>query len=634
MGRGTRPTTPLRWVSFLDPPYNYNTSADGRSGRSAAEGGDRAAGHGAFASRGANRFRGLHTGRQAFTIAGKRWRARVGRFHRQATATFRAETGKDWGATDLSPDDKVLAAAIESPEGKIDFWDISSNKRTFSIGRGYYALVRLSPDGKLLAAYSTAFADRAVVELWDVASQRKLRAWKPHGRQQVLSLAFSANSRKLLTSGGEGKARLWDTKNGQQLQEFTRLDWKPGSFFSFQAEALSPDGKLVALLETNEKCMTQTGAIAWKARISLRDAATGKQVRLLTCPSQEVFPGQATAFSALAFTPDGKNLLTGGPDHFLRVWDSATGSERQRWPLVLGRPYSLTPSRDGKMLAAVMRDGKAIQLVDMASGKPLPSPAGHLASVYLSALTPTGRTAVTVGNDSNLLLWDVATSRIRRVLKGHEDGSLLRTPTDSRRTHAVHGRMGQDRAQFGISPRVKSSDDSRWGENSYLLDSAHWRSSPDGGTLAVLSSTKTIRIFDTTSDRELRRFEGPEWIMGSAFSADGRSLIVCSGDLKVRIWDTTNGRQLREYPLPQELRIGQPISLDFPARTDYNATVSPDGRLLADRQPLAQSAEREVFPGVQGSGHGPRCASPRQFARGRQPPRLLAGRPSSGLERH
>jgi RNA polymerase sigma factor (sigma-70 family) len=493
---------------------------------------------------------------------------------------FAPEPGKIWGATDLSSDGKMLAAALESREGHIDFWDISSGKKTASFGHGYYALVRLSPDGKRLAAYESADGPTRAVELWDAASKRKLRTWMPHGRQQVMSLAFSADSRKLLTTDGDGKVRLWDTETGQQLQEFSRPGWRWD--FAYADAALSPDGKLLALREANEKVTAKAGRIEWKARISLYDATTGKQVRMLTCPSQEVYPGQAPTFNAVACTADGKKLVTGGPDRFLRVWDWATGDELQRWPLELGRPWSLTPSRDGKWLAAVMYQGRAIQILDMASGKPRQPPSGHLAQMGWSVLTPAGRTAVTNGADSKLLLWDVAARRVLRTLKGHEDGSLsaMQLAPDGRTLYTV-----------GWDKTVRVWDLSNGEElRRVTLEREFFPSgfgalalSPDGRTLAVLSYNKTIRILDATSGRELRRFEGEEGIMESAFAADSYSLVVCSGDLKVRIWDTRNGRLLRDYALPQELRIGQPIRVGGGSRssTDYRAAVSPNGRLLA-----------------------------------------------------
>ncbi len=501
------------------------------------------------------------------------------------------EAGKMWGATDLSPDGKQVAAATESQDGHIDTWDIASGKKTASFGKGYYALVRLSPDGKRLAAFETAKAWLATIELWDVASQRRLLSWKAHERQQVMSLFFSPDSRQLFTSAGDGKVRIWDAATGRQLREFTHLGGGSPLLSPFhQNEALSPDGKLLALVESDVKSSLRIGDDEWKARISLHDTTTCEQVRLLTCSFHAIQPAVKPAFSALTFTPDGKKLLTGGPGDFIRVWDVATGEELQRWPLELGRPWSLTLSRDGKTLAVVMNQGYAIQLLDMASGKPSLSHAGHLAQVYLSALTPEGRTAITVSGDSNLLVWDVATSRVRHVLEGHDGAiSALQLARDGRTLYTI----GRDKTVCIWD--LASGETRRCIPLDVEFNPAAFGAlvfSPDGGTLAVLSMTEAIRLFDTNpfrerlrfdtrSSRELTRFPMADSIQGSAFASDGHSLVTWTGDLKVRIWDATTGRRLREYPLPQDLRTGQTRAISGPAPTFYHAALSPDGRLLA-----------------------------------------------------
>jgi RNA polymerase sigma factor (sigma-70 family) len=489
------------------------------------------------------------------------------------------EAGKIWGATDMPPDGKQVAAAIESSNGHIDIWDTASGKKTASFGEGYYALVRLSPDGKRLAAFETAKGWLRSIELWDIASQRRLLSWKAHGGHQVMSLFFSPDSRQLFTCALDGNVRIWDAATGRQLRELKRLDFKHGANIPSpfnQNETLSPNGKLLALVELSEKNM---------ARISLRDTATGEQVRVLTCPSQEIRPGQTADFSALTFTPDSKKLVTGGPDDFLRVWDAATGEELQRRPLELARPWSLTLSKDGKTLAVVMDQGNAIQLLDMSSGKLKLSHAGSLLGVGFATLTPEGRTALTVSRHRDLLLWDVANSRVRHVLKGHEgdlyglqlarDGRTLYTLGMDKTVRVWDLVGGEEKRRLQLEQDFQPA----WFDVLAL--------SPDGRTLAVLSAAQTIRLFDTDSFRELRNFKGPEAIRGSAFADDGRSLVIWSGDLKVRIWDAATGRQRCEYPLTQDLRIGQP-KFGFTAEgkavtppTNYHAALSPDGRLLA-----------------------------------------------------
>lgn len=83
-----------------------------------------------------------------------------------------------------------------------------------------------------------------------------------------------------------------------------------------------------------------------------------REVRQLTCPAYEVIPGEFLRFTDVAFTQDGRNVITSGPDPFVRIWDTDSGKELRRLT-VEGIPGSLALSRDGKKVAVVMMQGAA-----------------------------------------------------------------------------------------------------------------------------------------------------------------------------------------------------------------------------------------------------------------------------------
>ena len=79
--------------------------------------------------------------------------------------------------------------------------------------------------------------------------------------------------------------------------------------------------------------------------VKLWDAATGKEVR--------TFKDHIDAVYALAFTPDGKRLLSGAADRTIKVWDAATGE--RLYTSGRSRRMESMPSRfdpTGKMVAA------------------------------------------------------------------------------------------------------------------------------------------------------------------------------------------------------------------------------------------------------------------------------------------
>jgi hypothetical protein len=154
----------------------------------------------------------------------------------------------------------------------------------------------------------------------------------------------------------------------------------------------------------------------------LRDTVTGKQVRQLACPTDEIVPGETLPFRGVTFTTDSKRLVTSGPDHFIRIWDTNTGEELRRLPLDR-LPGALTPSRDGKKLAAVMMGSTSIRVVDLKSGQPTMPPEGHLAvasgrqrrrlaghrgQITALAFSADGRRLLSGCNDTTALVWDLA----------------------------------------------------------------------------------------------------------------------------------------------------------------------------------------------------------------------------------
>jgi WD40 repeat protein len=134
----------------------------------------------------------------------------------------------------------------------------------------------------------------------------------------------------------------------------------------------------------------------------------------------------------LAFTPDGKTLVSGSEDAKARVWDVATGKPRfvldsRGW---IGRSMAL--SRDGKTVA-VGTVYNVTRVWDVATGKELSEqPEGHDAEVHAVAFSPDGKRLVTGGANQQIHLWDAATLRPAGQLRGGGSASRVAFSPDSR----------------------------------------------------------------------------------------------------------------------------------------------------------------------------------------------------------
>lgn len=157
-----------------------------------------------------------------------------------------------------------------------------------SSGRvGGTRILELSPDGLTLAQI-----DSRNVHLWDLL--RGVERVRLHARFPVDSAAFSPDGATLVAIASD-TVRLWRVADGAE-----RTDWRSGTYAN--AAAFSPDGRSLA--------------VAHGALISIWDLEAGRET-LLRDP-------QDVKAASLLFSLDGAQLVVGGADRTVRVWDLKT----------------------------------------------------------------------------------------------------------------------------------------------------------------------------------------------------------------------------------------------------------------------------------------------------------------------
>jgi WD40 repeat protein/serine/threonine protein kinase len=277
-------------------------------------------------------------------------------------------------------------------------------------------------------------------------------------------------------------------------------------------------------------------------------------------PELEMVFSHAGRILGVAFSPDGKAILTGGDDNTARLWDAATGRP-------IGQPLThewtvltVAFSPDGKSVLTGSLDHTA-RLWDAATGRSIGQPLKHVHGVCAAAFHPDGKTLLTGGHERKARLWDIATGRITGPVLAH--GNVV--------------------SAVAFSPDGKAILTGNWGGTAQLWDAATGRPvgpelrhqaavkavaySPDGEVVLTGCEDKTARLWDAATGRPIgATLMHRAGVNAVAFNPDGKTVLTGCEDGSARLWDAATGQS-----------IGSTLTHPDPVKA---VTFSPDGKTV------------------------------------------------------
>ncbi len=286
----------------------------------------------------------------------------------------------------FSPDGKMLASAGFGAGAKVKLWTTRTGERSQTLEGAWvgWRSVAFSPDGKRLAAVGDGrqpaeHGGGEPFRLWDAGTGEPI--WTAPAVEppaEFFAVAFSPDG-KFLAVGGRSPAsfggydakigvlRLHDPRSGKLLRSITGLD-------DVWALAFAPDGKALAVATNSDNLVSLFETTNWALTESIpvggpTSLAFSPDGRTLAVGSMSVEPAgivtildlagkaqprhlapQPESVLAVALSPDGKHLATGGYDKTARVYDAETGVlKRSRTTIRWANAVAFSP--DGTILA-------------------------------------------------------------------------------------------------------------------------------------------------------------------------------------------------------------------------------------------------------------------------------------------
>lgn len=320
------------------------------------------------------------------------------------------------------------------------------------------AILACSPDGKWIAGSMNQNA----VATWDASNGDPVMLHEPH-ELPITCLVFSSDSTRY-ASGAGFNAKVWMK---DILEPLVTLE---GHMEAINALAFHP-------LDSN-----QIAIAAGDNEINICSTTTGETLK--------TFGQHGALVTAVAFSNDGKRLLSGGVDECVIAWDIETGQHIRKMVGHENVIWSISDSHDGRRIVSSSDDGTS-RIWSAESGDALAILGECSGPVWSVRFTPDDSRIQAISNNSTVIVYDSYT--------GDKVFDIASDPTSDQPTVAAF--------------------------------------SPDGKWLAVRWGDSSIRILSAVNGEPVKMLEMPsDNLISLLFTPDSQGLVASGGDNQVLVW--------------------------------------------------------------------------------------------------
>jgi len=469
----------------------------------------------------------------------------------------------------------LISIGSAGDRGELTFWN-TMTKKSHTLHLDFRGSINsvpnwaLSPNGQMVAGAS----DQGLW-LWNTSTGAQIAQLEPAnpGRDPLLSditpITFSPDGRLLASS----RCTQYDATNhciqgriliwNVALQQPASQLFSSGPFLVTHL-AFSPDGK--TLLSSSQELPAGSG----QGNLQLWDVTSGK---VLTRAFAD-FTGVVWNF---ALSPDGKILAASDARDSIYLWDVAT-QKALGPPLNARNVKSLAFSPDGQTLAAGSTD-KTLQLWDVITGQPLGTPLlGHGDSITSLAFNLDGQMLASSDASGAILLWNMATeSAIEHTLPYtarvfsaiySPDGKMIAAGDNKGAVILRNATSGNLLGTLDATLDPIIQGNITFNGTALTIESLAF--SPDKRLLAAGRYDGMIFLWNAATLQPIAHFRGEKHLRNIVFNADSHVLAASYENGAILLWNVTTGRVLH--------RLVHPV---LNSNTVSTIAFSPDGKVLA-----------------------------------------------------
>jgi WD40 repeat protein len=420
----------------------------------------------------------------------------------------------------------------------VTVWDTTSGKRLALLKESLVVSADLSPNGRQVVTGGSG------VHLWDAETGKQLRSLSGT-TSTVTSVAFAQSGRRIVASGMDGSANLWDLEANKVLH--------------FEGGVESSNDAATAFDPTSNTIVTPSAT----GVPQLWDAASGKQLRrqsqemAVECPGTSPRvpaprQGRPPVWRHITRSPDGRWAVTkdGSEADQVKIWDVFTGRLVHCLSTLPSFIVDVAFSPDGARVLTGSRDD-TIRLWDTASARQLMllrPRSSAIRQVFFARAAPTFGLLDHAGS---VFLWPQGERDQLFVLHSGEDPivSLALSPDGRKLLTRGYGRVAR---LFDVSSKIEPLALSFHASVSPRYVSYPLHFSSDGHRLYAGFQDKSVYIVELPSGREMAHLTGfrGTFLSDSLSQDDALALTIDAKAGTLWLWDLRTARLTAQLRFP------------------------------------------------------------------------------------